>query len=84
LVPTQDSDALAEAIKRIALDSSLRERMGEANYRRGKEFCPDVVVPQILDIIFTEKKRPYHFRNLSKSIIYIKAICVSISKIEKG
>jgi glycosyltransferase involved in cell wall biosynthesis len=56
LVPTQDSHALAEAIKRIALDSSLRERMGEANYRRGKEFCPEVVVPQILDIIFHRKE----------------------------
>jgi glycosyltransferase involved in cell wall biosynthesis len=56
LVPVQDSQALAEAIKRIALDSSLRERMGKANYRRGQEFRPDVVVSQILDIIFHRKE----------------------------
>jgi len=52
LVPVQDSRALAEAIKRIALDFSLRERMGQANFHRGQEFRPDVVVPQMLDIIF--------------------------------
>lgn len=56
LVPAQDSHALAEAIKRIALDSSLRERMGKANCRRGQEFRPDVVVPQMLDIIFHRKE----------------------------
>jgi glycosyltransferase involved in cell wall biosynthesis len=56
LVPVQDSHALAEAIKRIALDPFLRESMGKANYRRGQEFRPDVIVPQILDIIFHRKE----------------------------
>lgn len=56
LVPVRDSHALAEAIKQIALDSSLRERMGKANYRRGQDFRSDVVVPQMLDIIFRRKE----------------------------
>jgi glycosyltransferase involved in cell wall biosynthesis len=54
LVPVQDSHALADAIKRIALDHSLRERMGKANYHRGQKFRADVVVPRMLEIIFPE------------------------------
>jgi glycosyltransferase involved in cell wall biosynthesis len=56
LAPIRDSHTLAEMIKRIALDRSLRERMGKANYRRGEEFRADVVVPQMLDIIFSRKE----------------------------
>ena len=52
LVPVHDSQALADAIKQLALDHSLRQRMGQANYRRGHEFRSDVVVAQILKIIF--------------------------------
>lgn len=54
LIPAQDSTALAEAIKCLALDSPLRERMGAANYRRGQAFRADVVVSQILGIIFPQ------------------------------
>ena len=52
LVPTQDSQALAVAIQRLALDRPLRERMGEANRRKGVEFRADVVVAQMLKIVF--------------------------------
>jgi glycosyltransferase involved in cell wall biosynthesis len=55
VIPVRDSHALAEAIKTIALDHPLRERMGQANYDRGQEFRTDVVVPQMLKIIFPEK-----------------------------
>jgi glycosyltransferase involved in cell wall biosynthesis len=51
LVPLQDSQALAEAIKQIAVDRPLRERMGKANYRKGNEFCSDVVVAKMLKIM---------------------------------
>lgn len=53
LVAVQDSHALADAIKQIALDRTLRVRMGEANYRKGNEFCSDVVVDQMLKIMLS-------------------------------
>ncbi len=56
LVPIEDSYALAEAIKRMAIDPSLRERMGKANFLRGKEFRPDIVVSGILDTVFSNGK----------------------------
>ncbi len=52
LIPVQNSQALAEAIKHIALDRPLRKRMGQSNYRRGEEFRAELIVPQILGIIF--------------------------------
>jgi len=52
LVPTQDSQMLAEAIKQMALDAPLRKRMGEANYRKGQRFRTETVVPTMLKLIF--------------------------------
>jgi glycosyltransferase involved in cell wall biosynthesis len=54
LVPIQDSQALAEAIKQMALDAPLRKRMGEANYMKGQGFRTEAVVPTILKLIFKE------------------------------
>jgi glycosyltransferase involved in cell wall biosynthesis len=52
LVPTQDSRALAEAVKQLAVNPPLRKKMGEANYRKGQEFRADLVVAQMLKIVF--------------------------------
>ena len=54
LVPTQDSGALAEAIKKLAVNPALRKRMGEANHLKGREFRADAVVAELLKIIFPE------------------------------
>ena len=54
MVPTQDSESLAEAIRKLAEDPSLRERMGQANHRKGQEFRADVVVEQLLRIVFPD------------------------------
>jgi glycosyltransferase involved in cell wall biosynthesis len=54
LVPTQDSRALAEAIKQLAVSPTLRRQMGEANHRKGQEFRADVVVAQLLKIVFPD------------------------------
>jgi len=54
LVPTQDSDFLAQAIILLALDPGLREKMGEANHVKGQEFYAKNVVAQLLKIIFPD------------------------------
>ncbi len=54
LVPTQDSQALAEAILQLAEDPILREKMGQANHLKGQEFRADKVVRQFLKIIFPD------------------------------
>ncbi len=56
LVPTRDAPALAEAIRQLAADAALRRRMGEANHRRGVEFRADVVVAQMLKIVFPDAR----------------------------
>lgn len=52
LVPTQDSQALADAILVLARDPDLRKKMGEANHLKGQEFRADNVVELLLKIIF--------------------------------
>ena len=52
LVPTKDSRALAEAIRLLAVNPDLREKMGRANHLKGQEFRADVVVAQLLKIVF--------------------------------
>jgi glycosyltransferase involved in cell wall biosynthesis len=51
LIPIGDCEALANAIKNMALDNDLRKKMGLANYKKGKEFRSDVVVSKILEVI---------------------------------
>ncbi len=62
LVPRGDARALADAIRQLALDPALRKKMADANYRRGTEFRADVVVAQLLKIVFPdlgiEESRP--------------------------
>jgi len=54
LVPTKDSYILADAILMLAVDPALRKKMGQANHRKGQEFRADIVVAQMLKIIFPE------------------------------
>jgi glycosyltransferase involved in cell wall biosynthesis len=54
LVPMQDSHALAEAIVKLAVDPILREKMGQANHLKGREFRADKVVEQLLKILFPD------------------------------
>ena len=50
LVPPGDSDALAEAMQRLASDPALRERMGQAARERYlKLFAPDAVLSMLVD-----------------------------------
>jgi len=52
LVPREDSRALASIIKLLALDPTLREKMGKSNFQRGRKFRSDFVVSQMIEIIF--------------------------------
>jgi len=54
LVPTQDSHFLGEAIRLLAVDPNLREKMGEANHLKGQEFRADAVVVKLLKIMFPD------------------------------
>ena len=52
LVPTQDSKTLADAIRKMALNPSMREKMGQKNAVRGEEFRTEEVVAQLTNTIF--------------------------------
>ncbi len=52
LIPIRDSAALANAIRTLANQPDLCEKLGQANYAKGREFRADVVVAQMLKIIF--------------------------------
>lgn len=54
LVPVGDSRALADAIITLAINVQLREQMGWANYLRGQEYRTDVVISQLLKIIYPD------------------------------
>ncbi|MGE5777030.1 MAG: glycosyltransferase [Chloroflexota bacterium] len=54
LVPPQNSCTLASAIRLLALQPELREKMGQANYLKGSEFRAETVVAQMLKIIFPD------------------------------
>ncbi len=56
LVPVLDSRALADRIGRLATDRVLREKMGAANYDRGREFRSDTVIPRLLEVLFSERR----------------------------
>jgi glycosyltransferase involved in cell wall biosynthesis len=50
LVAPGDGEALAGALRRLAEDPALRERLGAAARRRAADFDPDRVVPVIHDV----------------------------------
>lgn len=52
LVPQKDSQALAEAIRLLAMQPDLTKRMGQANYLKGLEFRAETVVARMLEIVF--------------------------------
>jgi glycosyltransferase involved in cell wall biosynthesis len=54
LVPLQDGDSLADAIKQLAENPDLTKRMGDANRQKGQEFRADAVVAKMLKIIFPD------------------------------
>jgi glycosyltransferase involved in cell wall biosynthesis len=56
LIPVGDCDALVAAIRRLALDRAATERMGRASQRRAKDFCSDVVVSQLLTLLFHDAR----------------------------
>jgi len=56
LVPTHDSQTLADAIRRMAQDRPLRERMGRKNFLRGKEFLTEKVVAKLLKMVFPAQR----------------------------
>ena len=50
LYPTGDVEALAGALRRLAADRGLREQLGEAARRRARNFTPEVVAAQVLEV----------------------------------
>jgi glycosyltransferase involved in cell wall biosynthesis len=56
LVPINDSEALAQAIKLIVEDRELCLKLGRANHERGKEFRTNVVVSKLKEFIFPSEE----------------------------
>lgn len=54
LVPPKDSQLLAAAITLLATDPLMRKEMGQANHLKGEEFRTDIVVTQLLKIVFPD------------------------------
>lgn len=50
LSPPGDADALAEALQRLANDTGLRHRLGEAARDRAGDFTPARIAPQVMDV----------------------------------
>lgn len=53
LVPIGDSNALAAAIDKLAINSFLRKKMGTNSYKRSKAFRADAVVSKMLGIMLS-------------------------------
>jgi glycosyltransferase involved in cell wall biosynthesis len=58
LVPPKDPKSLAEALKKLVMDTSLRKKMG----KRGR----DIVVKEFSEEIVTQKTIDFYFRLLNK------------------
>ena len=50
LYPSGDVHALARIMRRLANDSALRGRLGQAARLRARDFVPEVIAPQVLDV----------------------------------
>lgn len=50
LFPPGDCDAMAEAVRRLARDSDLRQEMGSLARRRASEFSPQLIVEKLLEL----------------------------------
>ena len=66
LVPVEDVDALAEAIRTLLLDHDLRARLGEAATTRAREFSAAAIAARIEQVI-AGKDRDRPVRSLSES-----------------
>jgi glycosyltransferase involved in cell wall biosynthesis len=58
LTAPRDSSALAEALRRLVTDAGLRRRMGEANRAKVREFAPDRVARQYLEVLDAVTRTP--------------------------
>lgn len=58
LYPLGDQDALADCLRRLAADPSLRRRLGEAARRRAEDFTPERIAPRVLEIYRRLAPRP--------------------------
>jgi glycosyltransferase involved in cell wall biosynthesis len=57
VVPAGDSRALVAAIKRLAFDHGLWQKMARSNYERGQEFRSDKVVRKMVEIMFPDLEK---------------------------